>query len=68
MARACVRTDTGQVLVFTGKYKPIAHKDVVDKIMQGVEKTGLVDYETKIQVHEAGAKMRGSVTFNNLVL
>ena len=68
MARACVRTDTGQVLGIHGsKYKPIAHKDVVDKIMQGVEKTGLVDYETKIQVHEAGAKMRGSVTFNNLV-
>ena len=69
MARACVRTDTGQVLGIHGsKYKPIAHKDVVDKIIQGVEKTGLVDYETKIQIHEAGAKMRGSVTFNNLVI
>ena len=34
MARACVRTDTGQVLGIHGsKYKPIAHKDVVDKVM-----------------------------------
>ena len=69
MARACVRTDTGQVLGIHGsKYKPISHKDVVDRVMEGVEKTGFTNYSTKIQVHEAGAKMRGSVTFNDLVI
>tara|TARA_Y100000768_G_scaffold56987_1_gene38250 strand:+ start:1199 stop:2059 length:861 start_codon:yes stop_codon:yes gene_type:complete len=69
MARACVRTDTGQVLGIHGsKYKPIAHKDVVDKVMQGVEKTGMFDYKTDIKVFEGGAKMRGSVTFENLVI
>jgi hypothetical protein len=69
MARACVRTDTGRVLGIHGsKYKPIAHKDVVDKVMQGVEKTGMFDYKTDIKVYEGGAKMRGSVTFENLVI
>tara|TARA_R100001460_G_scaffold69013_2_gene109576 strand:- start:194 stop:1048 length:855 start_codon:yes stop_codon:yes gene_type:complete len=69
MARACVRTDTGQVLGIHGsKYKPISHKDVVDRVMEGVEKTGLTNYESKIQIHEAGAKMRGSITFNELVI
>ena len=34
MARACVRTDTGQVLGIHGsKYKPIAHKDVVMRVL-----------------------------------
>tara|TARA_B100000508_G_scaffold135612_1_gene127618 strand:- start:138 stop:998 length:861 start_codon:yes stop_codon:yes gene_type:complete len=69
MARACVRTDTGQVLGIHGsKYKPIAHKDVVDNVMQGVDKTGITDYKTDIKIFENGAKMRGSVTFENLVI
>ena len=48
MARACVRTDTGQVLGIHGsKYKPISHKDVVDRVMEGVEKTGLTNKSMK---------------------
>ena len=39
MARALVRTDTGDVLGIHGnKYKPITHKHVCDTIEQGIER------------------------------
>ena len=39
LARACVRTDTGQVLGIHGsKYKPINHNTVVNTIESSVDK------------------------------
>ena len=75
MARALVRTDTGQVLGIHGsKYKPINHKKVCDTVEKGVEKlckqfntnTDNIDY--KESVYENGAKMKGSFIFKEQVI
>tara|TARA_R110002012_G_scaffold71212_1_gene182826 strand:+ start:80 stop:964 length:885 start_codon:yes stop_codon:yes gene_type:complete len=75
MARALVRTDTGDVLGIHGsKYKPISHKHVCDTIEQGVEKlckkfdTNTDDIDYKVSVYDNGAKMRGSFLFNKQII
>ena len=70
MARAIVRTDTNQVLgVHGSKYKAIKHDDVVNSVFEAVAASGISnDYDHKINVFDNGAKMRGIIRFNDLVI
>lgn len=70
MARCIVRTDTNEVLgVHGSKYKAITHNDVVNSIFDAVGKSGISnDYESKVELFDNGAKMRGTITFNDLVI
>ncbi len=69
MARALVRPDTGAVLGIHGsKYKPINHTDVVDRIMDGIDQCKFGKSTTDIKVYDNGAKMKGTVTFDDLVI
>ena len=70
MARCIVRTDTNQVLgVHGSKYKAIKHDDVVNSVFEAVAASGISnDYDHKINVFDDGAKMRGIIRFNDLVI
>ena len=71
MQRAIVRTDTGQVLgTHGGAYKMIRHSEVVDKMEQAARNSERVtqDFTHTQQVYENGAKMRGTIAFNDLVI
>ena len=70
MARCIVRTDTNQVLgVHGSKYKAIKHDDVVNSVFEAVTASGISnDYDHKINVFDNGAKMRGIIRFNDLVI
>jgi hypothetical protein len=70
MARAIVRTDTNQVLgVHGSKYKAIKHDDVVNSVLDAVKKSSVSNnYETKIEIFDNGAKLRGTIDFNDLTI
>ena len=70
MARAIVRTDTNEVLgVHGSKYKAIKHDDVVNSVFDAVNSSGISkDYDHKIEIFDNGAKMRGIINFNDLVI
>lgn len=70
MARCIVRTDTNKVLgVHGSKYKAIKHDDVVNSVFEAVAASGISnDYDHKVNVFDNGAKMRGVIRFNDLVI
>lgn len=70
MARAIVRTDTNKVLgVHGSKYTAIKHDDVVNSVLDAVADANLSkDIDYNIEVIEDGAKLRGSILFNDLVI
>jgi len=70
MARCIVRTDTNDVLgVHGSKYKAIKHNDVVNSIFDAVASSGISNnYESKVELFDNGAKMRGTIDFNDLVI
>lgn len=69
MQRAIVRTDTGDVLgTHGGAYQMIKHVDVVDKMEQAASCMVSKDYTHTQRVYENGAKMRGTIAFNDLVI
>ncbi len=70
MARCIVRTDTNEVLgVHDSKYKAIKHDDVVNSVMDAVSQSNVSkDYDTKIEVFDNGAKLRGTIDFNDLTV
>jgi len=70
MARCIVRTDTNEVLgVHGSKYKAIKHDDVVNSVMDAVSQSNVSkDYDTKIEVFDNGAKLRGTIDFSDLVM
>lgn len=70
MARCIVRTDTNEVLgVHGSKYKAIKHDDVVNSVFDAVNRSGISkDYDHKIEIFDNGAKMRGIINFNDLVI
>ena len=70
MARCIVRTDTNDVLgVHGSKYKAIKHDDVVNSVFEAVTASGISnDYDHKVSVFDNGAKMRGIIRFNDLVI
>lgn len=70
MARCIVRTDTNQVLgVHGSKYKAILHDDVVNSVFDAVKQSGISkDYDYKVELFDNGAKLRGTIDFNDLVV
>tara|TARA_B100001093_G_scaffold28433_1_gene24893 strand:+ start:28 stop:876 length:849 start_codon:yes stop_codon:yes gene_type:complete len=68
--RAIVRTDTNQVLGTVGKsYKIEKHEDVISSIFDAVNNANISkDYTSNIQVYDNGAKMKGSIMFNDMVI
>jgi hypothetical protein len=71
MQKAIVRTDTGQVLgTHGGAYQMITHTEVVDKMEQAARNSERLtrDFTHTQQVFENGAKMRGTIAFNDLVI
>jgi hypothetical protein len=71
MQKAIVRTDTGRVLgTHGGAYQMITHTEVVDKMEQAARNSDRLsrDYTHTQQVFENGAKMRGTIAFNDLVI
>ena len=70
MSRCIVRTDTNEVLgVHGSKYKAIKHDDVVNSVMDAVSQSNVSkDYDTKIEVFDNGAKLRGTIDFADLVM
>ena len=71
MQRAIVRTDTGDVLgTHGGAYQMITHTEVVDKMEQAARNSERLtrDFTHTQQVYENGAKMRGTIAFNDLVI
>ena len=66
--RAIVRTDTGAVLgTHGGAYQMITHTEVVDKMEQAARNSDRLsrDYTHTQQVFENGAKLRGTIAFND---
>ena len=71
MQKAIVRTDTGAVLgTHGGAYQMITHTEVVDKMEQAARNSERLtrDFTHTQQVYENGAKMRGTIAFNDLVI
>ena len=71
MQRAIVRTDTGAVLgTHGGAYQMITHGEVVDKMEQAARNSERVtrDFTHTQRVYENGAKLRGTIAFNDLVI
>ena len=71
MQRAIVRTDTGDVLgTHGGAYQMITHGEIVDKMEQAARNSNRLsrDYTHTQRVYENGAKMRGTIAFNDLVI
>lgn len=71
MQQAIVRTDTGAVLgTHGGAYQMIRHGEVVDKMEQAARNSNRVtrDFTHTQRVYENGAKLRGTIAFNDLVI
>ena len=71
MQQAIVRTDTGAVLgTHGGAYQMIRHGEVVDKMEQAARNSNRVtrDFTHTQSVYENGAKLRGTIAFNDLVI
>ncbi len=70
MARCIVRTDTNEVLgVHGSKYRAIKHDDVVNSIFDAISSANISkDFTHKIEVFDNGAKMRGTIDFDDLVI
>ena len=71
MQKAIVRTDTGAVLgTHGGAYQMIKHSEVVDKMEQAARNSERVtrDFTHTQRVYENGAKLRGTIAFNDLVI
>ena len=55
--------------VHGSKYKAIKHDDVVNSVFEAVAASGISnDYDHKVNVFDDGAKMRGIIRFNDLVI
>ena len=67
---ALVRTDTNEILGTHGsKYKPVLHDDVVNSMMDAVKAANISkDYEVEIKTFDNGAKMKGVITFPNVLI
>lgn len=70
IARALVRTDTGDIMgVHGNKYKPITHDNVVNSITDAVKRADVSkDYTTTVEVYEDGRKLKGCITFPDLTV
>ena len=70
MARALVRTDTGEPLgVHGSKYEYILHDDVVNSMLDAVNQSNISkDYTTDIKTFDNGAKMFGKIIFDDLTV
>ena len=71
MQKAIIRSDTGTVLgTHGGAYQMITHTEVVDKMEQAARNSDRLsrDYTHTQRVYENGAKMRGTIAFNDLVI
>ena len=71
MQRAIVRTDTNEVLgTHGGAYQMITHGEIVDKMEEAARNSNRLsrDYTHTQRVFENGAKMRGTIAFNDLVI
>ena len=71
MQQAIIRTDTGAVLgTHGGAYQMIRHGEVVDKMEQAARNSNRVtrDFTHTQSVYENGAKLRGTIAFNDLVI
>ena len=71
MQKAIIRTDTGAVLgTHGGAYQMITHSEVVDKMERAARINERVtrDFTHTQRVYENGAKMRGTIAFNDLVI
>ncbi len=68
IARALVRTDTGEIMgVHGSKYKPIHHSKVVDSIVDAVNKANIsTDFVTEINTYESGRKLKGLIKFPDI--
>lgn len=70
MQRAIVRTDTGAVLgTHGGAYKMVKHGDIVDRMQSAIDMSVISkDYTHTQEIYEGGAKMKGKIAFNDLVV
>ena len=70
MQKAIVRTDTGHVLgTHGGAYKMVKHADIVDRMQSAIDMSVISkDYEHTQTIYENGAKMKGKIAFNDLVV
>lgn len=70
MARALVRTDTGEPLgVHGSKYEYVLHDDVVTSIQTAVMKSNISkSYKTEVKTFDNGAKMLGKLIFDDLTV
>ena len=70
MARGIMRTDTNEMLgVHGSKYRAIKHDDVVNSIFDAISSANISkDFNHKIEVFDNGAKMRGTIDFDDLVI
>ena len=71
MQKAIIRSDTGTVLgTHGGAYQMITHTEVVDKMERAARINERVtrDFTHTQRVYENGAKMRGTIAFNDLVI
>ena len=69
-ARAIVRTDTNEILGIHGKkYRAKTHDSVVNAVLDSIYKSGVSnDFNTKVELFDNGAKMRGTVSFDDLTI
>lgn len=70
LARAVIRTDTNDVLgVHGSRYAITSHSQVVDAVTQSVRRANLSnDWTLTTDVYENGALMKGTISFNDLVI
>lgn len=70
MQKAIIRTDTNAILGTVGKnYKIEKHQDVIDSIFDAVNSANISkDYTSNIQVFDNGAKMKGTIMFDDMVI
>lgn len=70
LGNAVVRTDTNQVLGIHGRrYELISHDDVFNAVHDAVKQADITkDYETNIDLTDNGARMKGEILFNDLVI
>ena len=70
MQKAIVRTDTGHVLgTHGGAYKMVKHGDIVDRMQSAIDMSVISkDYTHTQEIYENGAKMKGKIAFNDLVV
>ena len=70
LGRAVVRTDTDEVLGIHGKrYELIPHDDVCNAVMDAVKESGISnDWTSNIELSQNGARMRGEILFDDLIV